>query len=291
MSCIDRLNAYIKRDHESVKGWLSPPDMVMMACAGLAQQQLSVPGDVCEIGVFNGKSLILLSHLMRDGDRGFGIDYFEGNTREETSHNLIRYASHPDSISLHKSNTLDLAPGSLEALLPGQGSLRYLHVDGGHEYFEVLHDLMLFAPFLRLDGILVLDDYHDREYPGVNLAIEHFCGLDRSGQGFVPFMEGLNKLFLCRKDVARHYQTALVGNPTINAGMRVAQGPGHEILVPFSRYPMPVDDMVKVIDAPARFLLTPNTKLEEVNRLARARGSDGMVKSMTRAGKRTEDFL
>lgn len=287
----EQLNAYINRDHATVKGWLSQQDMVMMACAGVAQIQLGVRGHIGEIGVYNGKSLLLLSYLLRADESAYGFDLFEAEDQQETRANLARLAPPTARVLLTKANTLDLSRGRLDDVFPGRGSLRFLHVDGGHEYFEVLHDLMLFAPYLRDDAILLLDDYHDREYPGVNLAIEHFCALEHPNRAYAPFMEGANKLFLCRKPWIQPYHRALLRMPALNASLRITEGPGHGVLIPFSRYPMPVEDIEKVVSAPADFVLGIHTGLKEINALARMRGSQQMVNSMARAGKATKDFL
>jgi hypothetical protein len=288
---IDLLNGYLADRHREVSGWLAPADMVLMACAGLAQEAIKTTGDICEIGVFNGKSLVLLSLLLDDAERAIGIDYFEDDTMEKTRGHLARLSSNADRVVLHKTNTLDLDMPKLESLISRAPSIRYLHVDGGHEYFEVLHDLLLFTRHLVDAGIIVMDDYHDREYPGVNLALEHFCARDRSEYGFVPFMEGHNKVFLCRRQFTRVYQDALISMPAISGNSRISCAPGHGVLVPFSRFPMPAEDIKHALAQPAHFALSLTTTLGDVNRLARSHGSGEMVRSMVRAGKTTKDLL
>jgi hypothetical protein len=286
------LDAYISHGHKSVPGWLYEADMLLMAFVGIAQNQLSVTGDICEIGVYKGKSLILLSMLLRERDRLHGVDVFVEDTLPQAQANVARLAPQPSRVSLHRINTLDLDAQALASILQPLPSLRYVHIDGGHEYFEVLYDLLLFAAHMTEGAVLVMDDVHDREFPGVSLALEHFCTVVRPGQRIVPFMVGQNKLFLCRAAYAQSYQSSLVRFPQLAKCTRIAPGPGHDVLGPFRRLPMLPEDLDAALKTRAdSVVLSPSTTAAHVRDLARTRGSDELWRAMRRSGKTTEDLL
>ena len=76
--------------------------------------------------------------------------------------------------------------------------LRFLHIDAGHEYhLRVLEQLELFTPLLSDHGIIAMDDYQDREFPGIEAAVLDFA--ERDGpRRFVPFFSGRKQnKFLC----------------------------------------------------------------------------------------------
>lgn len=286
------LDAYISQGHKSVPGWLYEADMLLMAFVGISQSQRSVAGDICEIGVYKGKSLILLSMLLSDVEQAHGVDVFVENTLDEARANVARFAPQSSRVRLHQVNTLDLDAQALTSILQPRPSLRYLHIDGGHEYFEVLYDLLLFGSHMTEDAVLVMDDVHDREFPGVSLALEHFCSVVRPEQRIVPFMIDQNKLFLCRESHARPYQLSLVKFPQLAKCTRITWGPGHGVLVPFSRLPMLPEDLEKVLNARADSVaLSPDTAAAHIRELARTRGSDELWRAMKRSGKTTADLL
>ena len=83
--------------------------------------------------------------------------------------------------------------------------IRILHIDAGHEYHEVFHSLLSFATYVVDSGIIVMDDYQDPEFPGIEAAVLDFCEIDRPRR-FIPFFSGGNKIYLCLTHMANKYQ-------------------------------------------------------------------------------------
>lgn len=288
---LDRLNRYIHEGQKIVPGWAHQADLLLLAHVGQVQQQLSVGGHICEVGVFQGKSLVVLALLLADKERVYGIDLFSDDNLIATQENINRFVPNKEAVTLHKANTLDLDKAQLEVMFGGRGVIRYLHVDAGHEYFEVLHDLELLAPFLNEEGVLVMDDIYDRESPGVSLALWHYCAEKQNSRDLVPFMVGVNKLYLCCKACTARYQAELVKAPALAQCTRFTVGPGYGLLVPFSKFPMLQEEMQRAIGAPVAYAGVARTDSEELRRLARDYGPAEIWRSMNRLGRTVNDLL
>jgi hypothetical protein len=144
----------------------------------------------------------LLSLLKNVKERLLGFDLFHGDSQARTEANVDAYGD-PTAISLIKGLTSDISRTDLDTLLPKQ--LRFLHIDAGHEYHEVLEQILLFNPYLSDYGIIAMDDYQDREFPGIEAAVLDFSEIDRPRR-FVPFLASGNKLFMCCAQVANILQ-------------------------------------------------------------------------------------
>ena len=61
---------------------------------------------------------------------------------------------------------------------------QWLYIDAGHEYQDVVNDLLIYEPMLEVGGLLVFDDYDTDpngkyHYPGVKLAVDEFMAKNR----------------------------------------------------------------------------------------------------------------
>lgn len=142
-----------------------------------------------------------------------------------------------------------------------------LHIDAGHEYHEVLQQMLLFAPFVRPGGIIIMDDYQDREFPGIEAAVLDFSEIDRPRR-FVPFFAGGNKMYLCETNKALDYQKALLGTDALKPHCRVTRVRDFTILVGFSKLPVDVDICLRSLKSGA-FPLTYSADQEQLRSEAR----------------------
>ncbi|MEK2608755.1 class I SAM-dependent methyltransferase [Pseudomonas shirazensis] len=126
-----------------------------------------VPGDVVEIGVWKGKSLVLMNEVCNRERRIIGIDPFE-------LPNQFAEFSHYQSLLLPQAHILrgysEMCTERFRALSP---SVALLHIDGGHAGRNVLLDFLLYAPSVVAGGFVVFDDYGDHDYsPEVGPAVD-----------------------------------------------------------------------------------------------------------------------
>lgn len=125
------------------------------------------PGDLVEIGVWKGKSLVLMNEVSNHERRVIGIDPFVLPRQfDEFSHykNLLL----PDAHILRGFS--ELCAERFQQLKP---KVALLHIDGGHEGRNVWLDFLLYAPSVVSGGFVVFDDYRDFTHsPEVGPAVD-----------------------------------------------------------------------------------------------------------------------
>ena len=140
---IESINNYFSHAHAEVEGWFFPLDQLAFFEVFRMQETLAVTGDVAEVGVYLGKSLILLSLLRNRNERLLGFDLFAEDHYEQCVSNL-KYGVEDEVILLRVNFRSKQA--YLASLI--RSPVRFLHIDAGHEYHEVLEQLLLFSPYL-----------------------------------------------------------------------------------------------------------------------------------------------
>ena len=234
---IERANQFLKQTHSEIEGWFFPLDQLLFIELFVSQNQLRIAGDVSEVGVYHGKSFVLLSILKNENEKLIGFDLFDGDHQEKTLKNIEKYGVDSE-ISLLKGLTSDIAQADLDLTL--STPLRFLHIDAGHEYHEVLEQLLMFSPYMADRGIIAMDDYQDREFPGIEAAVLDFAEIDRPRR-FVPFLAGGNKLFLCYEPMAATFQTVLSRRANFTGSCRLTRVKDFNVLIARSKLPVSSD--------------------------------------------------
>jgi len=127
----------------------------------------ALPGAITEIGVWKGKSLALMERFSGKDDPIIGIDpCVLANQREELGcfHERLFPRGHL---------IFDYSERSVERLQDIAKSIKLLHIDGGHEAYNVWADFLLYERFVVPGGYVVFDDYVDPEFsPEVGPAVD-----------------------------------------------------------------------------------------------------------------------
>ena len=74
---------YIFRRMKGIKGYLDPVDALMISTILAAQSDARFGGSVAEIGVYFGRSFLLMAGLLRPDERAFAADLFDIGTRSD----------------------------------------------------------------------------------------------------------------------------------------------------------------------------------------------------------------
>jgi hypothetical protein len=209
---VSRLTSYVLEDkfHRRVAGWLNEGAISAVIAFGKWQCENNVLGDVAEIGVHHGKLFILLANLRRQHERAFAIDVFGdqhlnpdksgcGNF-SDFAENLHLYAEESDVTIIQKdSKTLTRS----DFYRGRRGKIRLFSVDGSHTVAHTFSDLALAAQLIAVDGLIILDDFYNPDWPGVQEGFYRF--LTANTDGISPFAYGNNKLFLCKTESHTKY--------------------------------------------------------------------------------------
>jgi predicted O-methyltransferase YrrM len=214
------LDAYATRDIASVSGMLQSGAVSILLSLIELQEAFGVEGNVAEIGVFQGKTFILLALALREGERAAAIEIFgkspgaDRETRAVFEANLARFGcAHASDIIVADSQSLK--PADLAARL-GRDSVRLFSVDGDHSKAAVLHDLALARATLAPGGVIIADDLFNPWYPTVTEALYAFFA-DAPGDlepialiaANGPVETGAGKLLIARHGYASRYKAGL----------------------------------------------------------------------------------
>jgi hypothetical protein len=167
------------RTLKDIPGWFRWADQELFKyflSAGAPEE----PGDLVELGVYMGKSAVLMGGCLRAGERFVVCDLFESEAADEA--NLQENSASYSSLSRRafEDNYRALC-GDLPEIVHGPSSTivdhvpaasaRFVHVDASHLYEHVAVDVDSAEMMLRKDGIVVFDDYRSEHTPGVAAAV------------------------------------------------------------------------------------------------------------------------
>lgn len=139
--------------------------------------------DVLEIGSWEGRSAIFFLEYLKPS-RITCIDTFSGGEEHQVQrpHDLVGLEARFDRNTEGYSNLEKIPARSILALDRLVGERRQydvIYVDGSHDMDDALMDSIMTWRLLRVDGILIWDDY--RWSPGMKRAIDIFLAY-RSGE-------------------------------------------------------------------------------------------------------------
>ncbi len=205
-----RLRRYAGGGHRRVEGWLNPMDAQLIAGLGVVQTAADITGGVGEIGIHHGRLFILLYLMIHEGERAFCIDVFDDQTQnvdrsgsgnEAVFHRNLSSFADTDIDTIRKSSD-DV---STEEILDAAGRIRLFSIDGGHTAELTRNDIHLAASGLADNGVVILDDYFNPQWPGVSEGALQALPASE----LVPFAIGRNKVFVCRSAYSAWYRERL----------------------------------------------------------------------------------
>ena len=192
---------------DEVEGWFSKESAALITAVHLFQRSLSLPGDILEIGVWRGKSGILLCQLIDPDDEQCVLsDRFDGGDfpyvygedyLAALEDNLSRWVEYSDSVVIEECDSTHLPPRVVHM----SGSIRICHVDGSHQYERAMEDMLICADLLMPRGCMIVDDAFNICLLGVNQALNEFLRTSP----FTAFAVGFDKVFLCHEDCYDEY--------------------------------------------------------------------------------------
>ncbi len=185
---------------DAIPGWFYVNDVALFVDLSDHQRTRGQSGDLLEIGTFLGKSAVLLGFLLGPGERLMVCDLFEGQAESEEARrekdqwyaDLARHRFE-ENYRRHHDRLPDIVAGPSNELdrVGPDGSFRFIHVDGGHQYEVVRHDLENARRLLAPGGVAAIDDWRSVHTPGVIAATWEAV----VANGLVPFCITEQKLY------------------------------------------------------------------------------------------------
>ena len=215
----NRLERYLSEGFHRIGGWLYLPAVEATLLLAGIQAGRMIPGPVCEIGVWEGRYLTLLSFVPSAPRPVLGIDPFvhAAGTADASAEarraqirrvraNVARYARRPALVSLLQRDSKTVSTGDVLERLGGEA--QFVSVDGDHSVEGCLHDLQLAEAILAHGGIVAVDDIPNMTCPGVIEAVMRHCLSPGAALG--PFLSVANKLFLTQRELCDGYREAVL---------------------------------------------------------------------------------
>jgi Methyltransferase domain len=167
-SLADHLN-WIAR----IPGWFSPDAAILFTAYNQLLRERCLSGDVLEIGVYHGKSAVLLASFPAEGRSFVAVDLFEGlqsfdadvagalGMKEAFLQNVRAFHGSTPAICAIAASSASLTTSDVP------GDFAFCHIDGDHSQSGTYADFDLCYDLLRPGGIIGVDDYFNQLFPGV----------------------------------------------------------------------------------------------------------------------------
>ena len=210
--------ANFRQRGQDILGWFKlPATENLLLPIHVTQYTAHVPGGVCEIGVYAGKSLIPLYLMRRKGDQFAVLDLFERNTypsglkkdpklkanRARFEKNMRDWCGNLADLKILQFDSKDLKPDHLVAS-------RLVHIDGHHAEDATRQDILTGYAVLNSQGVILVDDYEaTRSWPGVRLAVDAILAEGITDLKLVHV--AFNKAVLAREAIADAVAASLEG--------------------------------------------------------------------------------
>ena len=187
-----RLARYADWGDRRVKGFFEPGLLRVYLALDEMHERRGVSGALAEIGVLHGKSFIPLALLAAPGERAVAVDCFADQTANRDGSGEGCRAAFERNLS----DALDACcrrEEEEEEEEEGEGD------DG--EDAATAADLALAHAALHPEGVVVLDDAFNPDWPGVVTGLFEWSA--ESGRALRPFALAYGKAFLARPGAAR----------------------------------------------------------------------------------------
>lgn len=156
-----------------IDGWFLLDFIKEMEILNDIHNNLNIQGNILEIGVFNGKSFIPFSFLLKENEQIIGIDCFqkqEFNTsysggfcsQKRTEYHIKKiYVDKFKDLNykLIKSDSKILTINNYNNFINNKLPYRIIHIDGGHDKNTCDIDLYNASEIICNNGFIIIDDY------------------------------------------------------------------------------------------------------------------------------------
>ncbi len=205
------LDQYLSEGFNRIAGWLYMPAVEATLALAEIQRGYMAPGPVCEIGVWEGRYLSLISFVPATPQRVLAIDpLIHGGDRDaqrtRLKNNVAKYACRPDLITLLEQDSKRVSPDAILSILGAK--CQFVSVDGDHTMEGALHDLSIAEAITVEGGIVSVDDVPNFGCPGVTEATMRHTLVP--GSRLAPFLVIANKLFMTQAEYCERYRRDLV---------------------------------------------------------------------------------
>lgn len=176
---LEALQSFYKSTSK-IPGWLSFHDAAVIELILSNQSEQKAIGNLLEIGVYAGKSAILIGSHARTEEEFHVCDIFNESTDSKNSEEILQSYKNLSRLTfeencleflgalpiIHQCLSLELA-SRLDS-----SDFRFIHIDGSHLYEHVVKDLNFAISVVNPHvGVIAVDDFRAQHTVGVALAV------------------------------------------------------------------------------------------------------------------------
>lgn len=163
-----------------IPGWLSFHDAGVIHVILSNQSEDKASGNLLEIGVYAGKSAILIGSHARPNEKFHVCDIFSEQTDSRNTDEILRSYKNLSRRTFEENcieflGTLPIIHQCLSLELPrllNENEFRFIHIDGSHLYEHVVKDLNFAISVINPRvGVIAVDDFRAQHTVGVALAV------------------------------------------------------------------------------------------------------------------------
>ena len=199
-------------DIEKIDGWYENVETNWKVISMIREKQKA--GSLIEIGVYHGRRFIMFASLMDDEDKALAIDVWS-NYDDDLTHdwsgynadrghfeqNLKKYI--PDKrVGILQRDSRLLSTQDFDFFLP----CSIFSIDGNHSHQCTINDLDLAASSINDTGIIILDDYFSRYWPGAKSGIDTWLRNPENSE-YVMLYAHSSMVIICKKTFAEQFES------------------------------------------------------------------------------------
>ncbi|VFA88051.1 Uncharacterised protein [Gordonia paraffinivorans] len=168
------------RQIKTIPGWFAQTDWALFRFALEESKRQVGPGDLAELGVYLGKSAVLIGDFVEAGETFTVLDLFgspaetDANAAENDNQyrSLTREQFEENYLRVHGELPVVVqAPSSAILNYASSGTHRFVHIDASHLYDHVIEDIRSSRKLSAPQGVVVFDDYRTFHAVGVSAAV------------------------------------------------------------------------------------------------------------------------
>lgn len=198
-------NNEINKKLNNINGWFHPIDVT---CFDIFLSNIeNKPGDLCEFGVWEGKSLSKLIQYSNN-NLVYAVDHIINEKGSIIIDNVKKLF--PD-YNLNNLNLLNINTSIIDSFNYStyfKNKFKFLHLDSAHQSTYCYQELQLIHYVMQSDGLIVVDDIFDKVYPGKTEALFKFL---HEQADIILFLISDRKAYLCDRK-SYDYYTSLMPN-------------------------------------------------------------------------------
>ena len=193
---------------EKLPGWTTFPQAVFMSYFFQKLNNLSIEGDLLEIGVYHGRSALVIVQYLNDRRFHLVDHHFNEDIQKDLGNrfqNILEEKDILERIIFDRRCSFELRK---DVAIQRKGEFAGIHIDGGHSDVDLIRDLEIADQLLGRKGVVICDDFFNFARPNVSEGILRF--LKDHPHRFRLLVCGHHKAVLIRTDAHTEWFVAIM---------------------------------------------------------------------------------